>query len=505
MKTQYPGSLLSIFMCFSILHGQVTDHNIYPVPSPPVLPAAGGKLVDPTFGSTILRVTDAADGNDNHHAYSYWPCMNKNSTRLYVMQTSIGPTLYDFDTLAFSISNKRIAFAAVCPSGHGPDIENAVWSDLDPDVIFVHDRNMQLYSYNVVSQTYTLVKNFISLFPAGSHTRQMNKNHTNDDLFTFTLQDAGWNVLGVFAWRKSTDQLYTYTSSGADECQPDRAGNYLIIKTGNSGQYVVESQIVNLATGVVKDLFDGGPSNANTAGPYWGPGHGDYGSGTVMGNDNWNNRFLGRKCANADSFYVVHDWQNDWSQDYHASGLSDKENWILLSTYVGGSLSSSGYFKNEIFLVSTDGKDSVLRIAHHHSDYVADYNANGGGSAYWSSPKGSISKNGKWVTFTSNWGSTSRKDVFVAKVPGNTATGMQQASVGRVRVTVSPNPLRTYALFSFGEEMPESILNIYDVYGRQICSKNFSGTQALLERGDMSAGLYFYRIGPGLTGKVLVE
>ena len=498
--------LISIF---STLRAQVTDHNIHPAPAPPTLPAAGGKFVDQTFGSTIMRVTDASDGNDNHHAYSYWPCMNKNSTQLYVMQTAIGPTLYDFDTLGFLISNKRIAFNAVCPSGNGPDVENAVWSDLDPDIIFVHDRNMQLYSYNVVSKSYSLVKNFTTLFPAGSHTRQMNKNHTNDDLFTFTLQDAGWNVTGVFAWRKSTNQLYSYASAGADECQPDRSGSYLIIKTGNSGQFVVESQIVNLATGVVKDLFDGGPANATTPGPYWGPGHGDFGSGTAMGNDNWNNRFLGRRCANADSFYVVHDWQSDWSQDYHVSGLSDRENWVLLSTYVGGSLSSSGYFKNEIFLVSTDGKDSVLRIAHHQSDYVADNNANGGGNAYWSSPKGSISKNGKWVTFTSNWGSITRKDVFVAKVPWPNATAVPQASTEVSGVQVYPNPMQDRAIFSFGTELINAEIKIYDLLGKVHLSRVFSGEQVIVKRAGLPSGVYFYQIVSegkiATNGKLVIE
>ncbi len=478
---------------FSALHAQITDHNIYPEPPPPALPAAGSTFVDPTFGTTLMRVTDAGDGNDNHHAYSYWPCMNKNSTRLYVFQTGLGPTLYDFDTVNFSISNKRLMFTSNCPSGAAPDAENAIWSDLNPDIIFVHDRNMHLYSYNVVSQSYSLVKDLSSSFPPGSHTGQMNKNHTNDDLFTFTLKDAGWNVTGMFAWRQTGDQLYSYTFASADECQPDRAGDYLIVKLGNSGQYVVESKIIDLATGNVKDLFDGGPANPNTPGPYWGPGHGDMGSGTVMGNDNWNNRFVGRSCANADSFYVVHDWQNDWSQDYHASGLSDDENWILLSTYVGGTLPSSGYFKNEIFQVSSDGKDSVRRFAHHHTDYVADYNANGGGSAYWSSPKACISKNGKWIVFTSNWGSTARKDVFIIKVP-QTPTSVQQAGPQEGIALVFPNPFSDRAVISFDTELKNASFRIYTVLGEEVGRVAFSGKQHIFNRENLKSGVYVYRI-----------
>lgn len=494
MKLKFAKSFFLLFFFSRFLYSQITDHNIYPEPPPPALPAAGGVFTDPTFGTNILRVTDANDGNDNHHAYSYWPCMNSNSTRLYVFQTGLGPTLYDFDTINFSVSNKRLAFTSNCPSGSAPDAENAIWSDLNPDIIFVHDRNLNLYAYNVSSQSYSLIKDFTSLFPAGSHTGQMNKNHTSDDLFTFTLKDVNWSVAGMFAWRQTGDQLYAFSFPNADECQPDRGGNYLIVKLGTSGQYVVESKIIELSTGTIKDLFDGGPANPNTPGPYWGPGHGDMGSGTVMGNDNWNNRFVGRTCANADSFYVVRDWQNDWSQDYHASGLSDDENWILLSTYVSSTaLPNSGNFKNEIFQVSTDGKDSVRRFAHHHSDYVSDYNANGGGNAYWSSPKGSISKNGKWVVFTSNWGSILRKDVFVLKVP-QTLTSAQQENMQRLSVNIFPNPFSSHSSIAFSDELKDASFIIYDVVGKQIRTIDFSGKQLSIKRENLKSGIYFYQI-----------
>src|ERR1051326_1712020 len=101
--------LIFAFFLFAAIsaRAQLTDHNIHTEPPPPALPAAGGTFTDPTFNTTLLRVTDASDGNDNHHAYAYWPCMNMNSTHLYIIQTNIGPTLYDFDPIGFSISNKR--------------------------------------------------------------------------------------------------------------------------------------------------------------------------------------------------------------------------------------------------------------------------------------------------------------------------------------------------------------------------------------------------------------
>lgn len=36
----------------------ITDNRVYTKSLPPPLPRAGGTLVDPTFGMTIMRVTD---------------------------------------------------------------------------------------------------------------------------------------------------------------------------------------------------------------------------------------------------------------------------------------------------------------------------------------------------------------------------------------------------------------------------------------------------------------
>ena len=66
-----------------------------------------------------------------------------------------------------------------------------------------------------------------------------------------------------------------------------------------------------------------------------------------------------------------------------------------------------GPFRNEIFQVSTDGSQRVRRLAHHHSVY----------RDYWDTPRANISRDGRFVAFTSNWGSTTRRDVFLIKVP----------------------------------------------------------------------------------------
>ncbi len=97
---------------------------------------------------------------------------------------------------------------------------------------------------------------------------------------------------------------------------------------------------------------------------------------------------------------------DDWSQDAHLSLLGDDEQWMLMSFYIADKLPSSGIFRNEIVLVKTDGSQQV-RLAYHGS-VVKDY---------WDSPRANISRDGRFVAFTSTWGDSGRRDVFILVVP----------------------------------------------------------------------------------------
>ena len=89
-------SIFQIVLSINVFAEIKRDYDTYPVPPPPPLPAAGGTIIDPTFETTIMRLTDANDGPDCVNAYSYWPTFNVNNTRLLVY-SGIAPLLYRFD------------------------------------------------------------------------------------------------------------------------------------------------------------------------------------------------------------------------------------------------------------------------------------------------------------------------------------------------------------------------------------------------------------------------
>ena len=373
--------------------GIKTDRAVYAPPPPPPLPAAGGTFVDPTFGTTIMRLTDTADGLSNVNSYSYWPSFNKDSTRLWIM-TNSGAMLYTFDPVNFRASNKRPLFSKLA-NGHTPDNNDATWSGLDGDVIFCHDE-LKLYSYNVVSQSYTLVKDFAGDLPPGNLC-QMSMSGDNNS-FGLTVKDTNWRVTGYIAWRRSQNSLYKVNNADIDEVQVDKTGQYLIVKTGHSGAGVVRVQIVNLVSGGVENLIDGPPDYA--------PGHSDVGHGILIGGDNWRNTLTYRNLATPHTYSTIFN-SPDWGIGMHLSMLADDEKWILMSTFLANDLPSTRIFREELVQIATDGSKRVRRLAHLHSVY----------RDYWDQPRANISRDGRFAVFTSNWGATDRRDVFIVKIP----------------------------------------------------------------------------------------
>src|SRR5205085_4543313 len=199
---------------------------------------------------------------------------------------------------------------------------------------------------------------------------------------------------------RAQNNLYSVQTTNVNEVEVDKSGQYLYVITEDQGTAsAIEGIVINLQTRQATNLTDGTPDFA--------PGHKDCGNGTVIGHDNWNNAVTGRSFANPHQFFNVLNFGNDWSQSEHVSLLDDGDGWLLVSMFVANSLPNSGLFKNELLLVATDGSQRVRRVAHHHSVY----------RDYWDMPRADISRDGQFAIFTSNWGSSSRRDVFIVKIP----------------------------------------------------------------------------------------
>ena len=380
--------------------GAVTDADVRPLPEAPDLPKAGKTYVDPVFKTQIMRVTGELDGKNSQNAYSYWPSFNKGSSYFHIM-TSFGPALYSFDPAGFKLLSKEKLFAAKLPNGKIPNWEDSIWSGKDPDSLICCEGSC-LWNFNVKTKAYTLLKDFSETLP-GEKPWQLSKS-IDDEVFGFTRKDLKKNsILGYAAWKKSTDKLLVNKNeTELDEVQVDKSGRYLVVKSDKQGRGVINVHVIDLQSGAISDLLDDGPD--------FSPGHSDCGMGCLVGDDNYLNRFLYRKLKSPHSFTAIRARKDDWSQGAHLSFLADDESMILVSNFTANNLPCSGFFKDEIFLLATDGSGRVKRICHHRSDYLKT-------KEYWDSPRANISRDGKFVIYTSNWGASGRRDVFIAKVP----------------------------------------------------------------------------------------
>jgi hypothetical protein len=217
-------AVLQMIVPITAYAGIKHDYGTYPVPPPPPLPAAGGIVIDPTFGTRIMRLTDANDGPDCTNAYSYWPTLNVNGTRLMVY-SGTAPLLYQFDPVQFKILSK-VVWDTPTPIGGSVGWEDAIWSGTDPDVIYAHDSlGMHLWAYNVATKTYTLVFDLTAQYDRGDYLWQMSRAVATDNVFAFTRRDARYNVVGYLVWRRDLNRVvYDVATNKLDEVQVDKSG-----------------------------------------------------------------------------------------------------------------------------------------------------------------------------------------------------------------------------------------------------------------------------------------
>ena len=135
-------------------------------------PKACAKVTDPIFGTTILRLTDEKDGNtDMQVQYSYWPVFNSNSTLIHVKGTYAGSSRSVFFAFDPATSTAGTPFVLRTPPPQGFLLERSdmIWSGISPDLIYGHngfeDVLRRLWTYDVASQQYTMIKDFSGSLP----------------------------------------------------------------------------------------------------------------------------------------------------------------------------------------------------------------------------------------------------------------------------------------------------------------------------------------------------
>ena len=215
----------------------LSDMNVYQMPaSPHSLPAAGSIAIDPTFGTTILRVTDGDDSTSYCiNDYSNEPPLNIDNTKIRAL-CQVGYKrlkVWDFNAASMTRSNVRI-------QGNPPPglrEYEAQWSRSAPNKFYAVGLT-SLYEITIPdgsSTTWgnTLIRDFGTEFVA-DYITQMSVSD-NDDVFAFHYVKNGVST-GYMVYKRSTDTIVlNVTDEGSiNEVEIDKSGRYLVSLKANA-------------------------------------------------------------------------------------------------------------------------------------------------------------------------------------------------------------------------------------------------------------------------------
>jgi len=396
-----------------------TDRGFYPEPTPMPLPAAGGTFYDPTFGTRIMRVTDESTVSAGARtSYSYYSTFNLNNTFIFVIDPLAAHqgVIYRFNPTTFTLGQRLPDLPNIPNLGQTTKLEDSVWSYTDPDILFVHaDNGTRIYRYNVEDPGYEFIADLSQYLPAGHFVTQMSVSQ-DEQTFAFNITGPDpYPEAGYIVYREPPGPTPGYvvrqSSEGVNEVRIDKTGRYLLVNKNLPEPSVdsdIEVQIIDLQTNTVSDLTDGAPDHA--------PSHYDVGTGIAVGAANIMEGITKRNMSTPHNYTRILDLDTEGNGGgFQLSLLADNEAWTLVNLYTQHA-PGQVTFQREIIQVATDntpGNERFRRLLHHQSI------VQGPPHGYFDSPKANISRDGRFIAFTSNWGrigANTRHDMFIAEI-----------------------------------------------------------------------------------------
>jgi hypothetical protein len=432
-------------------YAAISDRVVRPKPALPSLGTAGFAFTEPTFGTRILRVTDAFTRQTAGLSYrtpSETPnrAWNTTSTRFYVTSTDATIIPYSFDGASMRAS--RIP---------GPQDGGLIlafelepeFSALDPDVIYSRSSQYDhavVTMYNFATNAYNVVADVRALVPGVDNSGRTYLRgvetgaRANVEYMTFafggTSQDQDRYVVafpvGNLGARKLVDTVAS-TVNGAPTNVPlgfhvhavaiDQSGRFVSI--GPTQGDITAGKAPNYIWDTVTNTFT--PLTRSPG------GHAALGFGIQVNNPDDSDAmdFMVRDLTAPDSTRLLIaplPMPRDFSVSSHATWNNAQPSALVpvvagMFRY-GGDARPWREWDEEIVAIRTDGLESrVWRFAHHRSDY--NHNGPGDTNAFWYTPRPNVSPDGRWAIFTSNWEKTlgddvrevnKRQDVFLVEL-----------------------------------------------------------------------------------------
>jgi hypothetical protein len=464
------------------IYNAYTGTDVKVVPPAPALGPANSVITDPTFGSRILRVTDAnAKGGESFISTDsgFSRSWNANSTAIKLTGPSGDGYWLEFNPGTFQVGTGN-GEPVLHPLSFGATWE---WSAVQPNIIYYLSGNT-IETYNTTTGASTP----LASTPTGDPVTYMAAVIGLDN-WVCAAAGAGSQdtYTKIFCVKPSSPSTYKFIDvanaliNGAAQSSPNwptsATGETIGIHdiSGGTGQNWLEvtfhQQSWGGDGGAVFDLSTNTWSLVTNGDIYWSGhvsmGNGKYenASGSVNGDDSRGTvlRNPDNLMNSAEYVFVMQPFApwNSWCDADHSSWLNSLTNPnapILDSRY---SLSTACRFawSDEIVAAAVDGSNTVWRFAH---------NFNGGSQCYYAQAFAQISNDGNWALFSSYWGGTlgpdtsfgctTRIDTFIVDLkdatgppPANPTPASQSISFAPLsNVVVGAAPIAVVATASSG-------------------------------------------------------
>ncbi len=355
-------------------------------------------IIDPSFGTTIRRITNAGDGNVIKPMYSTIQAWNTDETYMILYDQSQGK-----HQLLNGVDYTFIRFLDdILPD----DIEQIYWDFDDPDTFFYVDGlTNDLTKYTVSSKNKEVLANLIELSGCSGGTGSGND-----------VQMMSWDS-DVIGFRCGNEKAYAYriSTETLTEFSIDDL-NYTAPMPAASGKRFYHGQKVFSEDGTVETDLNENSTEHSCLGQLVGGHDAHYAvafaegpQGGCIGN------IVAHDLTTGECFPVISE-----SQGYgysktgtHISAVAHKNPGWIAASMIGYEEDGKGLLDQELILARVEkGNVEVYRIGHHRAD-ENEFD-------YWGEPHAVISPTGTRVLFGSDWSGTDdgkSVDSYVVELP----------------------------------------------------------------------------------------
>jgi hypothetical protein len=474
--------LLSIAFLFTVLlnaqdltYGlavnDMANHPMQPKPKPAYLDT----IIDPSFGTTIRRITDAGAGNVIKPMYSTVQAWNADESLMIVYNQSTGN-----HELLNGMTYEFIRNLDFRPS----DIEDIFWDFDDPDILYYLNASTDNFiRYHVSTQSKDTIVNLNTLVGCtgaivlGNDVQMMS---WDSDVIGFRCGNDN-----AYSYRISNGNLTTFDISNVNWVAPSAApsGNLFYHRTNvynSSGTLLFELNEANTEHSCIGRLPNGNDAHFAVAfeqGP----------QGGCMGN------IVAHDLTTGECFPLI-----SQSQGYpypksgtHISAVShkNKDGGWLAASMMGFAQDGQTLLDQELVIAKAEEENiQVCRIGHHRSD-EDEFD-------YWGEPHACISPTGTRVLFGSDWsGSEDGEsiDCYVVELPSFNSGLTEQKISKEDLFRIKPNPAKDICEISFdGTEKESYSIKIFNEIGQKVFeSPKLSGQNTIsIQLDNFAPGNY---------------